>query len=97
MRNDTFQHSLTVLVGLGFPRTIARVREAYAYLEEVPKLLRDEVYHATCDACRDALTERCSPQEAHDVFVAYARRRGILLDEPLAKAPPPSRDERLPT
>lgn len=97
MRNDTFQHSVTVLVGLGFPRTIASVREAFAYLEEVPKLLRDEIYHATCDACRDALTERCSPQEAHDVFVAYARRRGILLDEPLAEAPLPSRDERLST
>ncbi|WP_368805011.1 DUF982 domain-containing protein [Neoaquamicrobium sediminum] len=63
----------------------------------MPKLLRDEVYHATCDACRDALTERCSPQEAHDVFVAYARRRGVLLDEPLANAPLPSRGERLPT
>ncbi len=84
MRNAAFQRPVTVLVGLGFPRSIASVREAFAYLEDVPKLLRDEVYHATCDACRDALTERCSPQEAHDVFVAYARRRGVLLDEPLA-------------
>ena len=80
MRNAAFQRPVTVLVGLGFPRSIASVREAFAYLEDVPKLLRDEVYHATCDA----LTERCSPQEAHDVFVAYARRRGVLLDEPIA-------------
>jgi len=83
MRNDAFQHPVTVLVGLGFPRSITRVREAFAYLEEVPKFLRDEVYNATCDACRDALTDRCSPQEAHDVFVAYARRRGVLVDQPL--------------
>ncbi|MBX9452268.1 MAG: DUF982 domain-containing protein [Mesorhizobium sp.] len=95
MRNDTFQHPVVVLVGLGFPRSITGVRDAFAYLEEVPKLLRDEVYHATCDACRDALTERCSPQEAHDVFVAYARRRGVLLDEPPAKAPLLARDQRL--
>lgn len=82
MRNDAFQHPVTVLVGLGFPRAITTVHEAIAYLDEVPRMMRDEAYQATCDACRDALTQRCSAQEAHDVFAAYARRRSVLVNEP---------------
>jgi hypothetical protein len=86
MTKGAFLHPVTVLVGLGVPRSINNVREAFAYLDDVPTLHRDEVYHATCDAFRDAMTGRCSAQEAHDVFVAYARRRGFLLEGPLPDA-----------
>lgn len=83
MSNFAFQRPVTVLVGLGFPRIVTNVYEAFSCLKEVPTLMRDEVYEATCDACRDALSGKCSIDDAHDVFIAYARRRSILVEEPL--------------
>lgn len=75
------QSPVTVLVGLGFPRRIATVSEAMTLLDEVPVLLRDEVHHAARDACRDAMEGLCPDQEALAVFVAYARRRRMLVEE----------------
>ena len=90
-----FQRPVTVLVGLGFPRAVASVEQAMSFLDEVPTVMRDEAYRATCDACRDALTNRCSAQEAHDVFAAYARRRGVLVEEPMSGLPIARAGERV--
>src|SRR5690606_12448491 len=83
MSHFAFQRPVTVLVGLGFPRVVTNVYEAFSCLKEVPSLMGDEVHEATCDACRDALSGKCSVDEAHEVFIAYARRRAILVEEPL--------------
>ncbi len=76
-----FSRPIEVLVGLGFPRRVASPRAALDYLDQIPLLLRDEVYHATRDACVDALAGRCGADEANDVFAAFVRRRGDLLGE----------------
>lgn len=81
MSATRFSRPLDVLVGLGFPHRVASPRAALAYLDQVPPLFRDEVYHATRDACVDALSGRCTADEASDVFAAFLRRRGDLLEE----------------
>lgn len=77
--------SVTVLVGLGFPIRIANAREALEWLESERNSVRDEAYEATCAACRDAIAGaegvEIDTGEALDVVTAYARRRGILLED----------------
>jgi len=81
MLDTSFASPVAILVGMGFPLEIRSVMDALRYLDEQPALLRDEAYHATYGACRDALECKVSVMEARDVFCALARRRGILIDE----------------
>lgn len=96
MRNLDFPQPATILVDLGFPRSVANVYDAFAYLKELPAFMRDEAYEAMCDACRDALRGKCTTDEAYDVFIAYARRRSILVDEPFALMTMKAKTEPLP-
>ncbi|GLS31356.1 Protein of unknown function [Mesorhizobium albiziae] len=75
-----FCHPVSIIVGLGFPRQIDSVDRAFAFLDEYPQLLRDEAYEATRDACLDVFSGSATTEEAYDVFCAFARRRGILID-----------------
>ncbi len=72
-----------VLVGLGSPRRIDNVMTALAFLEDYPRMLKDEAFQATRSACLDALAGTTSTEEAYDVFCAFARRRRILIDDPV--------------
>jgi hypothetical protein len=85
MHTVSFDRPLTVLVGLGFPRKIAGLRAALDMLEDHPMNLRDEAYEATLAACRAALAGEATMGEAHDVFAAFVRRRGMLVEEPLVE------------
>lgn len=81
-----FPRPVTVLAGLGFPRRIEDAGEALAWLEGESEATRDEAYDATCAACRDALGSNgieVEADEAYGVFTAYARRRGILIEDEL--------------
>jgi hypothetical protein len=89
----TFARPVTVLAGLGFPRRITDAQEALSWLEGEAAASRDEAYEATCAACRDAISARVGVEveadEALGVFTAYARRRGILVeDDPSGLASP---------
>ncbi|MCV0396172.1 MAG: DUF982 domain-containing protein [Rhizobiaceae bacterium] len=79
-----FERPVTVLVGLGFPCRIESASGALSFLEDMPVPLRDEAWMAATDACRDARDGRAPIEEAQDVLTAFARRRGILVEE----APP---------
>ena len=79
-----FSRPVSIVVGLGFQRQIDSVDRAFAFLEDYPQLLRDEAYQATRGACLDALSNSSKIEEAYDVFSAFARRRGILIDETLS-------------
>jgi hypothetical protein len=81
MIDTAFPRTLWIHVGLGFPRNISCARDAIAYLDEVPRLMRDDAYAVTRQACREALAGMLSPDEAYDMMCAYARRRGVLLDD----------------
>jgi len=84
MKDLEFPQPVTVLVGLGFMRSIPNVFDAFSCLREMPAAQQDEVHEAAIDACRDAMSGKCTPEEAYDVFMAYARRRSILVDDHLA-------------
>jgi hypothetical protein len=86
MLQASFRRPVTILAGLGHAHRIAGAAEALVFLEGYPTRLRDEAYQATIEACRDVLTGAADAQEAHDVFSAFAHRRGMLLDEPAVAA-----------
>jgi hypothetical protein len=75
-----FSRPVSIIVGVGFPRQIDSVDRAFAFLDEYPKVLRDEAYQATRDACVEVFSGSATAEEAYDVFCAFARRRGILID-----------------
>ncbi|MEQ1944049.1 DUF982 domain-containing protein [Mesorhizobium sp. VNQ89] len=81
MLDTAFASPVVVIVGMGFPLEIRSVIGALRYLDEQPAMWRDEAYHATYGACRDALDGRSTVAEARDVLCALARRRGVLVDE----------------
>ncbi len=85
MPRTTFSRPFTVLVGLGFPHPVRDVMDALRLLDEQPWGLRDEAFHAAYDTCRDALRGHADADEARDVCCAFARRRGMLVDEPSAE------------
>ncbi len=77
----SFARPVTVLVGLGLPRPIQNPGAALAFLLEQPLSARDEAYEATVATCRDALAGRAEMAEAYDIVCAYARRRGMYLED----------------
>jgi len=81
MLDTAFASPIVVLVGMGFPLEIRSVIDALGYLDGQPAVLRDEAFHATYGACRDALEGKSSVSEARDVVCALARRRGALVEE----------------
>ncbi len=81
MHTTAFPRPVTALVGLGFPRRVADAREALAFLEDQAPMMHDEAYEATRQVCLEAVAGVAAIEEAHDVFAAFLRRRGILLEE----------------
>ncbi|MBL8579333.1 MAG: DUF982 domain-containing protein [Mesorhizobium sp.] len=81
MLDTAFASPVVVIVGMGFPLEIRSVIGALRYLDEQPAMLRDEAFHATYGACRDALDGTASVAEARDVLCALARRRGMLVED----------------
>lgn len=82
MTAQKFDQPVSVFIGLGFPREIATVLDAYDLLLEwngIPDL----DYHAAVDVCRKALSAERTVQEARDAFERFANNRGILSDEAL--------------
>jgi hypothetical protein len=81
MSAKAFPRPLSVLVGLGFPRRVASVLDACALLDGMPEYAHDEAFDAAMVTCRMAMAGTVTVEEAHDVFAAYARRTGILVDD----------------
>lgn len=92
MKDMEFPQPVTVLVGLGFMRSVANVFDAFSCLREMPIGQQDEVHEAAIDACRDAMSGKCTAEDAYDVFMAFARRRGILIDDHLTKPSPAAKE-----
>ena len=81
MLDTAFSSPVVVIVGMGFPLHIRSVLDALRYLDEQPAMLRDEAFHATYEACRDALDGKSSVAEAREIVCALARRRGVLVED----------------
>jgi len=86
-----FEHPVRVLVGLGFPRQINTVVDAYQFLMDwhgnSPEL------KAAIRACRAAIAGDVDAETARGVFVAFARKKDILLEGDYA-VPHPSIQQR---
>ena len=64
MLDTAFASPIVVLVGMGFPLEIKGVMDAVRYMDGQPAQSRDEAFHATYGACRDALEGNASVAEA---------------------------------
>lgn len=95
MLDTSFASPVCILVGMGFPLEIRSVMDAIRYLDGLPAVVRDEAFHATYGACRDALERKAPVAEARDVFCALARRRGVLLEEMWTQPAPAAADSAL--
>jgi len=83
MNNLRFDQPVTILVGLGFPCRMKTVNAALTFLRDRAVCEHDEAWEAAMSVCRDAVEGKADAAEAQNVFAAYARRRNILVEEPL--------------
>ncbi len=84
MTAKMFERPVQIFVGLGFPREVETVFEAYQVLAEWPGSGHDR--RAAIHACRKALRGAGTVDEARKTFEAFASRRGILASEAMVTA-----------
>ncbi|TWG93788.1 uncharacterized protein DUF982 [Mesorhizobium sp. J18] len=81
----TFTRPVSIFVGLGFPRDVETVQEAWEVLHEWNGA-RGPTYAAALLACRSALAGKLTTKKARDAFVAFAKAAGILAPDALETA-----------
>ena len=96
MNAQTFKQPVSVLVGLGFARTIPNVMAAYQLVAEWPVSPRSAVHLAALDACRACLKGEGKMEDARAAFLDFADRTGILVTDttPVVR---PQTSPRVPT
>lgn len=80
-----FSQPVAIFVGLGFPREINTVFEAYQFLEEWTGS-RSPSYATTLALCQAALSGDQDAEPARVAFEAFVRSRGILAPEAMELA-----------
>jgi len=73
-----FEKPVRVWVGLGFPRQINTVADAYEFVMEWCGNSPEQ--KAAICACKAALTGDVDPETARGVLIAFARRKDILFE-----------------
>ena len=89
MEHNIFEHPVTIIVGLGLPREVNTVLEAYAILNEWPPSKRNAAHAVALNACKAALTSEIEAETARGMFFAFAQRNDLLaprLDRVVAEA-----------
>lgn len=84
MNDLRFSQPVSIFIGLGFPRDIETVLEAYDVLLEWNGT-RDIDHVMAIEACRGAIG-RGQLADSRAVFERFARNKGILADEALDRA-----------
>ena len=79
-----FANPVVVLVGLGFPRAVATVAQAWQVLNEWPGSRRSNPHAVALDVCRLALLGTHDVETARDAFDMFARAYDILAPEAVA-------------
>lgn len=74
-----FDKPVFVLVGLGIPRRIETVFDAYRFLLDWPG--NSPQQRAALRACKAAFAGEIDAETARGVFVAFAQRKDILVEE----------------
>jgi len=84
MTDLRFSHPVSIFIGLGFPRDIETVLEAYDVLLEWNGT-RDIDHVMAIEACRSAIAKG-QPVDVRAVFERFALGKGILGEEALDRA-----------
>jgi hypothetical protein len=85
MLSKPFEKPIRVWVGLGFPRQLNTVVDAYQFA--IDWCGNSPEQKAAIRACKAALVGEIDAETARGVFVAFARRKDILIED---RAIPPS-------
>ena len=85
MLSQPFEKPVRVWVEMGFPRQLNTVADAYQFA--VDWCGNSPEQKAAVRACRAALVGDIDAETARGVFVAFARKKDILLEE--GAIPPP--------
>ena len=90
MLSQAFEKPVRVWVGLGFPRQLNTVVDAYQFV--VDWCGNSPEQKAAIRACKAALTGDVDAETARGVFIAFARKKDILVEE--GGMPVPARETR---
>lgn len=83
MPNARFHQPVSIFVGLGFPREVDSVLEAYKVLTEWPTNSRGPAHALALKTCEAALAGRALVRPVREAFAAFAEDRGILAPQAL--------------
>jgi hypothetical protein len=79
-----FDRPVSIFVGLGFPRDVETVLDAYQVLTEWPAASRGPAHERALARCRAVLAGEADAGRVRAAFETFARERGILAPEALA-------------
>ncbi|RVD55668.1 DUF982 domain-containing protein [Mesorhizobium sp. M2D.F.Ca.ET.185.01.1.1] len=86
MLSKPFENPIRVWVGMGFPRQLNTVADAYQFATDWCGNSPEQ--KAAIRACRAALVGDIDAETARGIFVAFARKKDILIED--GDMPPPS-------
>ncbi|MBZ9681764.1 DUF982 domain-containing protein [Mesorhizobium sp. CO1-1-7] len=86
MNRWQFEEPVTILVGMGFPRKIESVMEAYALLQDWPAASRNGAHAVALNACKAGIAGEIDPETVRATLVTFARRNDILLPDMVSPA-----------
>jgi len=89
MLSKPFDKPVHVWVGLGFPRRLNSVVDAYQFATEWCGNSPEQ--KAAIRACKAALLGEIDPETARGIFVAFAKKKGLVAEDWI---PPPIRKAR---
>lgn len=84
MQSSIFDRPVTILVGLGYPKQIKTVFEAYQFLMDWSGNSPEQ--RAAARACKAALAGDIEPATARGVFVAFAAKKDLLAPDFIVEA-----------
>lgn len=90
MSHDAFSTPVQLLLGLGIPRPVSNVVQAYAILCDLPRAEAPLEYDRASDVCLSAIRRTATGEQARTAFVRFAMASGrhVTAVEPdIAPAP----------
>ena len=82
MMRQSFDHPVTVLVGLGMPVDVSTVMEAYALLNDWPHSQRNPTHAIALKACKAGLLDLVDARTVRAAFEMFARKNDVLTENP---------------
>jgi hypothetical protein len=79
-----FEKPVSIFVGLGFPREVESIWDAFVVLNEWPT--RGPAHEAVLNACRAGMNGKFDAETIRDAFEAFAREAGILMPDALERS-----------